>query len=61
MNNTLKQTFQGKSMKKYRNIGRKHTNAMENFDVFNTPKNESIQAIIIQKYLDDKVLFYQNR
>ena len=32
MNNTLKQTCQGKSLKKYGNIGQKHTN-MENFDV----------------------------
>ena len=35
MNNTLKQTYQGIqgiSLKKYGNIGQKHTN-MENFDV----------------------------
>ena len=36
MNNTLKQTYQGIqgiSLKKYGNIGQKHTNNMENFDV----------------------------
>ena len=43
--------FKRRLVKKFRNIGRRHTDVMENFSLFNTPKHELFQQLLFKNLL----------
>ena len=47
----LKQNFKRRLVKKFRNIGRRDTDVMENFSLFNTPKHELFQQLLFKNLL----------